>query len=361
MNKNFVGFIVTSSLAAIMMLPASDAGAAALQDAAEAVTQNTDEAQTDEAQSAADAAGAPDATEDTIVAGETVATVVPKGYELVWSDEFSKPGLPDKTKWKYDTFRNAEGWFNKEKQYYSADRLENARVENGNLIIEARSEQLDPAKYADWGDQKYTSARLISQGLGDWTYGFFEVRAKVPCGVGTWPAIWMLPSDPDVVWPNGGEMDIMEHVGFEPGVIHQSVHTSAFRGDWNTHKTAKAEVKDACDVMHKYQLLWTPELLLYAIDDKPKFLYKKESDKTSLWPFDKPQHMLLNIAVGGTWGGQKGVKANAFPAQMVVDYVRVYQPIAQSKSAAAKAAAAKSTADSAAKQSNNSNKEVASR
>lgn len=334
MRKISISLIAATALSAAIFLPAPYAGAAS-QDAPE--SNNVEDTQKPSA--------------DAIVEGETVATVVPKGYELVWSDEFSKPGLPDKTKWKYDTFRNAQGWFNKEKQYYSADRLENARVEDGNLIIEARAEELDPAKYADWGDQKYTSARLISQGLGDWTYGFFEVRAKVPCGVGTWPAIWMLPSDPDVVWPNGGEMDLMEHVGFEPGVIHQSVHTSAFRGDWNTHKTSKATIADACDVMHKYQLLWTPGLLLYAIDDKPKFLYKKESDKPAKWPFDKPQHMLLNVAVGGTWGGQKGVKANAFPAQMVVDYVRVYQPIAQ----------AEPVADSAAKQDKQSNKEVASR
>jgi beta-glucanase (GH16 family) len=258
------------------------------------------------------------------VVGETVPTTIPAGFELVWSDEFSTPGLPDKTKWDYDVFRNAEGWFNNEKQYYSAGRMENARVENGNLIIEARKETLSAADYPDWGKQEYTSARLITKGLGDWTYGFFEIRAKLPCGVGTWPAIWMLPSA-DIEWPKGGEIDIMEHVGFEPGVIHHSVHTSAYNFGRGTQKTTKRTIEDACDVMHKYQLLWMPEFLLFGIDDKPNFLYKKDSDKASKWPFDKPQHLLLNIAVGGSWGGQKGVKASAFPAQMEIDYVRVYQ------------------------------------
>ena len=122
-------------------------------------------------------------------AGETVPTKVPAGYALVWSDEFDTPGLPDPAKWKYDTFRNQEGWFNNEKQYYAAGREKNARVVNGRLVIEAHAEDISSARYADWGKQKYTSARLITQGLGDWTYGFFEIRAKLPCGRGTWPAI----------------------------------------------------------------------------------------------------------------------------------------------------------------------------
>ncbi len=267
------------------------------------------------------------------VEAEPVKTNVPAGFELVWSDEFDTNGLPDPTKWKYDTFRNEEGWFNNEKQYYSAAREENARVEDGNLIIEARKEDLSRGRFVDWGGQKYSSARLITKGVGDWTYGFFEIRAKLPCGRGTWPAIWMLPSDPDVVWPAGGEIDIMEHVGFEPGVIHHSIHTTAFNFGRGTQKTAKHEVRDACDKMHKYQLLWAPEMLLFAVDDGPKFLFKKESGKRSRWPFDKPQHLLLNVAVGGTWGGQQGIDDAVFPARMEVDYVRVYQPTTLKESA----------------------------
>ncbi|MEM7702386.1 MAG: glycoside hydrolase family 16 protein [Pseudomonadota bacterium] len=257
---------------------------------------------------------------------ERVETSVPAGFELVWSDEFETPGLPDPTKWKYDTFRNKEGWFNNEKQYYAAERLENSRVEDGRLIIEARREDLASAGFSDWGGQEYSSARLITQGLGDWTYGFYEIRAKLPCGVGTWPAIWMLPSDPNVKWPAGGEIDIMEHVGFEPGVIHHSIHTTAFNFSRGTQKTSKHELTTACEKMHKYQLLWAPKLMMFAVDDQPKFLFQKESSKKARWPFDKPQHLLLNLAVGGTWGGQKGVDPAVFPARMEVDYVRVYQP-----------------------------------
>jgi len=257
---------------------------------------------------------------------DLVETRVPAGFELVWSDEFDTPGLPDPGKWKYDTFRNKEGWFNNEKQYYANARLENSRVEDGNLIIEARKEDLSAGGFDDWGGQEYSSARLITQGLGDWTYGFFEIRAKLPCGTGTWPAIWTLPSDPDVVWPAGGEIDIMEHVGFEPGVIHHSIHTTAFNFSRGTQKTSQHELPTACDAMHKYQLLWAPNMLLFAVDDQPKFLFQKESDKKTRWPFDKPQHLLLNVAVGGSWGGQKGIDAAAFPARMEVDYVRVYRP-----------------------------------
>ena len=256
-----------------------------------------------------------------------VETTVPQGYQLVWSDEFDQPGLPDPAKWRYDTFRNAQGWFNREKQYYAAARERNARVAGGNLVIEAHAEQLDRAAFPDWGGQDYTSARLISQGGGEWASGFFEIRAKLPCARGTWPAIWMLPADPDVVWPAGGEIDIMEHVGFEPGKIHHSVHTTAFNFSRGTQKTTSHDVADACDAMHKYQLLWTADFLLFGVDDAPKFLFRKESDKSARWPFDKPMNLLLNIAVGGNWGGQKGIDDKALPARMEVDYVRVYQPV----------------------------------
>lgn len=253
----------------------------------------------------------------------------PKGYQLVWADEFSDDGLPDPARWAYDTARNAEGWYNQERQYYAANRAKNARVAGGQLIIEAHQERLAKAEYPDWGGQKYTSARLITQGVASWTYGFVEVRAMLPCGVGTWPAIWMLPNDPAVIWPEGGEIDIMEHVGFDPGVVHQSIHTSAFNFSRNTQKTTQFPVKDACTAMHRYQMLWTPDFILTGIDDAPRFMFKKSATDAARWPFDKPLFLLLNIAVGGSWGGQKGISNTAFPAQMAVDYVRVYQPSAE--------------------------------
>lgn len=249
----------------------------------------------------------------------------PPGYVRVFADEFDAPAI-DRTAWRFDTSRNAVGWYNQEKQYYSDGRPENARIERGRLVIEARAETLDKARFPDWGGQKYSSARLIGQGLKSWTYGFFEIRAKLPCGRGTWPAIWMLPEDPNVKWPAGGEIDIMEHVGFEPGTVHQTIHTAAFNFANGTQLTKSFAVPDACTAMHRYQLLWTPEFLVTGIDDEPKYMVRRVKGDRARWPFDKPMHLILNIAVGGNWGGRKGIDPAAFPARMEIDYVRVYQP-----------------------------------
>lgn len=249
----------------------------------------------------------------------------PPGYTLVFVDEFSADGMPDPEKWGYDTHRNAIGWYNNELQYYAAERAENARVENGRLIIQARQETLNTSFASDFGGQKYTSARLFTQGKAAWTYGFFEIKAKLPCGRGTWPAIWMLPEDPDVVWPNGGEIDIMEHVGYEPNIIHHSVHTKAFNFGRGTQQTTQFELPTACAQFHRYQLLWTPKALIFGVDDKPRFAFRKKRSGQSRWPFDKPMHLLLNIAVGGDWGGRKGIDDDAFPQSMEIDHVRVYQ------------------------------------
>src|SRR5687767_13536029 len=136
-------------------------------------------------------------------------------WKLVWSDDFEYSGLPDSTKWNYDV--GGHGWGNKELQFYTNKRTENARVENGMLIIEARREA--------WEGKDYTSARLVSKGKGDWQYGRIEVKARIPRGRGTWPAIWMLASTTPLKWPDDGEIDIMEHVGYNQGYIHGSVHT----------------------------------------------------------------------------------------------------------------------------------------
>jgi beta-glucanase (GH16 family) len=255
----------------------------------------------------------------------------PAGYSLVFGDEFNVGTMPDPAKWDYATERNAEGWFNQEKQYYARARPESARLENGSLIIEARAETLDPIRYPDWSGQKYTSTRLLTRGKASWTFGFFEIRAKLPCGIGTWPAIWTLPEDPKFVWPTGGEIDIMEHVGFVPGEINQTVHTKAFNFGSGSQKTTKFQVATACTAMHRYQMLWTPDFILMGVDDLPKFMFKKVKKDRARWPFDQPHHLLLNIAVGGSWGGQKGIRPDAFPAKMEVDYVRIYQRAAEVK------------------------------
>ncbi|MFN2099790.1 family 16 glycosylhydrolase [Altererythrobacter sp. MF3-039] len=247
----------------------------------------------------------------------------PPGYDLVWSDEFNDGERPDPQRWAYDTHRNAHGWYNDELQYYAANRIENARLENGRLIIQAHHETL--LDRSDHGGQEYSSARLFTQGRAAWTYGFYEIRAKLPCARGTWPAIWLLPEDPDVKWPVGGEIDIMEHVGYDPGVIHHSVHTKAFNFDKGTQRTASHELETACRAFHRYQLLWTPEVLLFGVDDAPKFAFRKQRSGNSRWPFDKPMHLILNIAVGGKWGGRKGVDEESLPASMEIDHVRVYQ------------------------------------
>ncbi|GAA5185491.1 hypothetical protein GCM10025771_41450 [Niveibacterium umoris] len=255
---------------------------------------------------------------------------LPAGYALVWSDEFNTDGLPDPAKWGYDTHRNKLGWYNDERQYYAAERARNARVEGGRLVIEAHRETLDPASFPDYGGQAYTAARLLSRNAGKWTYGFFEVRAKLACGRGTWPAIWMLSAPPATQWPDDGEIDIMEHVGYEPGVVHGSVHTKACYHSIGTHKTAQTRFADACDAFHRYQLLWTPQRITIGVDDRAYFQFRNDgTGDRATWPFDKPQYLLLNMAVGGTWGGLKGIDDAAFPANMEIDYVRVYQREAQ--------------------------------
>lgn len=237
------------------------------------------------------------------------------GKSLVWSDEFDSTGLPDPNKWNYDV--GGHGWGNNELQYYTSARLENARVENGHLVIEARKESI--------GSNPYTSARLVTKGKGDWTYGRIDVRAKLPKGVGTWPAIWMLGSTTPLKWPDDGEIDIMEHVGYDQGVIHASVHCKKYYHSIGTQKTATIAVPDCSEAYHVYSLEWDAESVNMLIDNKPYFNFKNEHSGHDAWPFDKPFHLLLNIAVGGGWGGQKGVDAAVFPQKMEIDYVRVYQ------------------------------------
>ena len=245
-------------------------------------------------------------------------TLQQKGWTLVWADEFDYTGLPDQRKWGYDV--GGHGWGNQELQYYRGGALANSRVENGMLIIEARKE--------DFGGNHYTSARLVTTGKGDWTYGRFEVRAKLPSGRGTWPAIWMLPTVWSLGgggWPDNGEIDIMEHVGYDPGWIHGSVHTKKYYWQIGTQKTAKTYIADAERAFHTYAMEWTTDSIKVFVDSLQFFGFRKESDSWEVWPFMKSFHFVLNIAVGGLWGGQQGVNDAIFPQRMEVDYVRVYK------------------------------------
>ena len=243
--------------------------------------------------------------------------------KLVWSDEFNGTAL-DTGKWHYDTAFNKQGWFNKEQQYYSAGRPENFRLGGGVLTIEARHEKLDPAKYPDWGGQNYTSGRIYSQGAG-WTYGFYEIRAKLPCAPGTWPAIWMLPTNM-VKWPDDGEIDIMEQVGAEPNLIYASLHTGMFNHVKGTQRSAQKPVPTSCADFHIYQLDWRPDEILIGVDGQG--ILRVANDQPGgkgAWPFNVPFRMILNLAIGGDWAGAKGIDDAAMPQRMDVDYVRVWQ------------------------------------
>lgn len=247
----------------------------------------------------------------------------PKSWKLVWSDEFDYNGLPNPSKWNYDV--GGHGWGNKELQNYTERRKENARVENGVLVIEARRDGND--------GNPYTSARLVTKGKGDWTYGRIEVRAKLPSGRGTWPAIWMLATKRSYgagYWPDNGEIDIMEHVGYDPDVIHFSAHTKAYHHSIGTQKSAKTTIDSARSDFNVYAVEWTPQEIRWYVNDRQYFKFDNEklsnpAADNKQWPFDKPFHLLLNLAVGGTWGGAHGVDDSIWPQRMEVDYVRVYQ------------------------------------
>ena len=238
---------------------------------------------------------------------------------LVWRDEFNGRSL-DAAKWSYETAFNKKGWFNRELQYYSAG--QNLRVANGLLMIEARHET--PSQYPDWGGQHYTSARIISNGAG-WTYGFYEIRAKLPCARGSWPAIWMLPVDMKK-WPDDGEIDIMEQVGAEPNLIYASLHTGLFNHVLKTQRSAQKLVPTSCSKFHVYQLDWRPNSITIGVDGHGilRVLNDRPGGKGA-WPFNVPFHMILNLAIGGNWAGAKGIDDAAMPQRLDVDYVRVWQ------------------------------------
>ena len=246
-------------------------------------------------------------------------TPVDKGWTFdadpTWADEFSVNGLPDATKWGYDI--GGSGWGNNELEYYTND-IKNAGVSNGKLIITAIKES--------FGGRNYTSARLVSRNKGDFLYGRIEVSAKLPRGRGSWPAIWMLPTDWAYGdWPKSGEIDIMEHVGYDSTRVHFSVHTEAYNHSIGTQKSANRIIATAMTDFHKYRVDWTPYAVRGYFDDQLMFIFVNEGKGSSKWPFDKRFHVILNLAVGGNWGGAQGVDDSIFPAAMEIDYVRFYK------------------------------------
>ncbi len=238
----------------------------------------------------------------------------PAGWTLVFSDEFDRPGAPDPAKWGYETgyIRNGE------KQYYTT-RSENVRVEGGHLVIEGRKEAYQG--YA------YTSASVNTEGRFELLYGRVEVRAKLPTGNGSWPAIWMLGTNRrEAGWPACGEIDIMEHVGFDPLRIHGTVHTAAYNHVKGTQKGATVNVADPWSQFHVYAMEWHADRIEMFVDGQRYFTFRNEGTGSQAWPFDKPHYLLVNFAIGGSWGGQKGIDDSRYPQQYLIDYVRVYEP-----------------------------------
>jgi beta-glucanase (GH16 family) len=244
-------------------------------------------------------------------------------WKLVWSDEFDYQGLPDPKKWDYE-----EGFIrNGESQYYTRDRLENARVENGMLIIEGRKEDYaDPHPRAGATTRPiahYTAASLITLKKADWLYGRIEVRAKLPQGKGVWPAIWMLGSDIGTVgWPACGEIDIVEFVGKIPDRIHGTVH---YQKDGKHASSGKAlPATRPFDDFHIYAVEWAPDRIDFFFDDRIYHSFPVEqANNKGANPFHKNQFLLINLALGGAWGGK--IDDTILPQQYLVKYVRVYK------------------------------------
>jgi len=230
-----------------------------------------------------------------------------KGYSLVWEDNFNGKTL-DTTAWNNETAK--PGWVNNELQRYTNG--ENIELAKGKLLLTAKKE-----------NGEYTSARVNTQSKRTFTYGLFEIKAKLPVGVGTWPALWMLGQNIDQVdWPACGELDIMEHVGKHAGFLHSSIHNPS--GYAQTPYTGILEVKNPFTKFHIYGMEWNKDNITFFIDHKLVYRYQPEVKNKDNWPFDKPFYLIFNIAIGGDWGGPV-VDDKCFPTVMTVDWVKVYQ------------------------------------
>ena len=248
---------------------------------------------------------------------------VPNGYSIVWADDFNDPSVDGKPivranndSWWYETGNG--GWGNNELQYYIAgingsDTL--AAISNGTLKIKAIQKNI--------GTSQYASIRMNT--VQSWKYGYFEMRAKMPTGKGTWPAFWMLPKNFQS-WPLDGEIDIMEYVGYDPNRVHGSIHTMSYNHSIGTQRTSNKIIQNAETEFHTYALLWTEEKIRIYVDGYNYFTFSNDgTNNKDTWPFNAPFYLKLNLAVGGNWGGAMGVDTNIFPATYEIDYVRVYQ------------------------------------
>ncbi len=241
-----------------------------------------------------------------------------KFTRLVWHDEFNGKGLPDPAKWGYE-----KGYVrNRELQYYTAERAENAVQRNGNLVITARND----SAIIDGEMRPVTSASLISKGKGDWKYGRVEVRAKLPSCLGTWPAIWMMPTSGVYGgWPKSGEIDIMEHVGYDPDRIYFNLHTGKYNHSIGTGRGSSVGCPHPNKDYHVYAVEWFEDHIDWFLDDEMVFSIQNDGTGWESWPLDQPFYLILNFAFGGAWGAQKGVDLKGLPQEFYIDYVRVFQ------------------------------------
>jgi beta-glucanase (GH16 family) len=254
-------------------------------------------------------------------------------WELVWSEEFEYEGMPDKSKWDYE-----EGFVrNEEMQYYTRERRENVRVQNGLLIIEGRREDAPNPKHdpnsMKWQKQRqsirYTSGSINTLGKASFQYGRIEVRAKVPQGRGVWPAIWMMGVNrAEVGWPRCGEIDIMEYVGKDPHRIHANNHFAYPRNkNKAVHKSAgggKITIREPYKNFHVYAIEWNEKEIRFFVDEERYATFNLDlAGKGADNPFRKPHYLLLNLALGGRWGG--AIDDNMLPQKYEIDYIRVYK------------------------------------
>jgi beta-glucanase (GH16 family) len=235
--------------------------------------------------------------------------------ELIWADEFDSAGSPDGTKWNFETGKN--GWGNNEIQNYTNNR-DNSYVSNGTLKIHAKKSQ----------SGEWTSARMVTSGKSSWKYGRFEMRARLPEGRGTWPAFWMMPQQSTYgSWPKSGEIDIMEHVGYDMNRIHGTIHTEAYNHSLNTQKGNNTVVSSVNSQFHIYAIEWSESEIKWYVNNTHFYTFKNENKTYREWPFNQPFFLILNIAIGGNWGGAQGIDPALSEAVMEVDYVRVYSDV----------------------------------